>query len=422
MDLSVFPSDQDKHLCNIRQFPKHRTECFKKIPKKQQGFFFLTLSKNNQEHIVEELTNEDIADFLEFLDPDQATNILHLISSQKRKEKILNILTEELKEKVTFFLRFNPKTAASIMDINYIEVQKKDTFKKVAQMVELHEKRTGKIPAVLVVEKGLLIGEIPTSTLILQNSNTVVNNHIKPLPTIMYNQETEEVIRIFTKLPHSKIVVLDDNYSILGIIHSDDILPLIEKHHSAHLYTFAGVKQEENVFDPFYVKVKHRYKWLMINLGTAYLAAGVVTLFSDTISKFVLLASYMPIVAGMGGNAGTQTLAVMVRGIALGEIELKNCWKAIANEIGAGFTNGIINGILVAIIAILWNQSPLLGVVTGSAMIVSLCVAGLAGSTIPLIMKKLGKDPATSATIFITTVTDVCGFFTFLGLASILLK
>lgn len=422
MDLSVFPTDQDKYLCNIRHFPKHRTECFKKIPIKEQGFFFLTLSKNNQEHILSELTNEDIAEFLEFLDPDQATNVLHLISSQKRKNKILNILTEDLKEKVNFFLRFNPHTAASIMDINYIEVQKKDTFKKVAEMVDIHEKRTGKIPAVLVVESGVLVGEIPTSTLILQNGTAVVNNHIKPLPTVMYNQQTEEVIHLFTKLPHSKIVVLDDNYSILGIIYSDDVLPLIQKRHSAHLYTFAGVKQEENVFDPFYIKVKHRYKWLIINLGTAYLAAAVVTLFADTISKFVLLASYMPIVAGMGGNTGTQTLAVMVRGIALGEIELKNSWRAILNEMAAGCTNGVINGILVAIIAVLWNQSPLLGVVTGSAMVVSLGVAGLAGSTIPLIMKKLGKDPATSATIFITTVTDVFGFFTFLGLAKLLLK
>jgi magnesium transporter len=308
------------------------------------------------------------------------------------------------------------------MDINYVQVPKKQTFKEVARLVAIHEKRTGKIPAVLVVENGLLIGEVLTSTLILQNSTALVEKHIKPLPTVMYNQHTDEVIKLFHRLPHNKIVVLDDNYSILGIIYSDDVLPLMQKNSSANLYQFAGVRQDEDVFDPFYLKVKHRYTWLIINLGTAFLAAGVVGLFHETISKFVLLASYMPIVAGMGGNTGTQTLAVMVRGIALGEIELKNSWHAILNEMGSGFLNGIITGLIVAIIALLFSQTPLIGLITAAAMIINLTMAGLAGSTIPLIMKRLGKDPATSATNYITTATDVCGFFFFLGLASIILK
>ncbi len=412
----------ETHMRSIRLFSKNRTQHFQALPKNQKGFFFLTLSKNTQHHILTELSNREIIEFVEFLDPDQITNILHVLPSQKRREKILASLSQDLEKKVTFLLRFHPQTAASMMDLNYIEVQKKIRFKDVAEMVHIHEKRTGKIPAVLVVDDGMLLGEVPTSTLILQNSSAIVEKHIKPLPTAMYNQPTEAIIKLFTHFPHNKIVVLDDNYSILGIIYSDDILPLIQKNNAANLYHFAGVTQDEDVFDPFYVKVKHRYKWLIINLGTAYLAAGVVTLFADTISKFVLLASYMPIVAGMGGNTGTQTLAVTVRAIALGEIELKNSWRAVLNEMASGCVNGIINGLIVSVIAVLWNQSPLLGLITGIAMIANLSMAGLAGCLIPLIMKRLGKDPATSATIFITTVTDVCGFFTFLGLASILLK
>ncbi len=422
MDLSFFQTDHDKQLCSIREFPKKRIACFEKIPVKQQGFFFLTLSKNAKKHITDELSDTHIAAFLEFLDPDQITDILQSTVSEKRKHKILNIISEDLKNKVTFLLRFNPHTAASMMDLNYIEVQKTATFKDVASMVRTHEERTGKIPAVLVVDKGLLLGEVMTSTLILHDNRALVEKHTTPLPTVMYNQNTEDVIKLFNKLPHNKIVVLGDDYCILGIIYSDDMLSVIQKKNAANLYHFAGVTQDEDVFDPFYVKVKHRYKWLIVNLGTAYMAAGVVTLFEDTISKFVLLASYMPIVAGMGGNTGTQTLAVMVRGIALGEIELKNCWRAVLNEMGSGLTNGIINGAIVSVIAMFWNQSPLLGLITAAAMTVNLTMAGLAGSLIPLIMKKLGKDPATSATIFITTVTDVFGFFTFLGLASILLK
>jgi magnesium transporter len=148
----------------------------------------------------------------------------------------------------------------------------------------------------------------------------------------------------------------------------------------------------------------------------------VVGLFEDTISKFVLLAVYMPIVAGMGGNAGTQTLAIFIRGITLKEIELnKQSFKAIMNEVGAGAINGLITGFLAAAIALIWNKSPMLGLIIGLAMIINLMIAGLFGALIPLIMEKLGKDPATSATIFITTATDIFGFFAFLGLASILL-
>jgi magnesium transporter len=156
-------------------------------------------------------------------------------------------------------------------------------------------------------------------------------------------------------------------------------------------------------------------------LGTAFLAASVVGLFTDTISKFTLLAVYMPIVAGMGGNAGTQALAVAVRGLALKEVELKTSKKLIINEMISGGVNGVINGILVALVAIFINQSPALGLVIGIAMIVNLINAGLFGALVPMIMKSLGKDPASSATIFITTATDVIGFFVFLGLASIIL-
>ena len=143
-----------------------------------------------------------------------------------------------------------------------------------------------------------------------------------------------------------------------------------------------------------------------------------MVLFQETISAFVLLAVYMPVIAGMGGNTGTQTLAVMVRGIALKEIELKTGTKVILKEAGTGLVNGVINGIIVSIIAIIFNQNYLLGLVAGVAMIINMMIAGFFGSTIPLIMKRLGKDPATSAAIFITTATDLFGFFVFLGLAT----
>jgi magnesium transporter len=205
------------------------------------------------------------------------------------------------------------------------------------------------------------------------------------------------------------------------VIHSDEILKLIDKHAMDDLYGFAGVDTEESALDSAFTKVKYRYKWLIINLATAFMAASVVGVFSDTISRVTLLAVYMPIVAGMGGNAGTQALAVAVRGLVLKEVALKTSGKLIINEMIGGAINGLINGLIVAVIATVFNHSPLLGLVLGLAMIINLITAGFFGALVPMIMKSLGKDPASSATIFITTATDVIGFFVFLGLASLLL-
>lgn len=177
----------------------------------------------------------------------------------------------------------------------------------------------------------------------------------------------------------------------------------------------------ESVLDGPLSKVRHRYEWLIINLRAAFLAAGAVGFFEDTIAAFTLLAVYVPVVAGMGGNAGTQSMAVTERGIAFGQISLSTGGRAVFNEIVAGAANGLITGVLVAIIASVFNRSPLLGLVLGVSMVLNLVIAGFFGTAIPLVLDRVGKDPATSATIFITTATDVLGFFIFLGLAQAVL-
>jgi magnesium transporter len=217
------------------------------------------------------------------------------------------------------------------------------------------------------------------------------------------------------------MAVLDDDESILGVIDTEDLHRVIEEEAGETLYEFTGVQEEESVLDGPLSKVRHRYKWLISNLGTAFLAAGAVGFFEDTIAAFTLLAVYIPVVAGMGGNAGTQSMAVTVRGIAFGQISLATGNRAIINEVIAGGANGLITGVLVAAIATVFNQSPLLGLVLGVSMVLNLVIDGFFGTFIPLTLDRIGKDPATSATIFITTATDVLGFFIFLGLAQAVL-
>jgi magnesium transporter len=273
-----------------------------------------------------------------------------------------------------------------------------------------------------MIDNGKLLGELPGHVLALHKGKEKIDKYVKRVPHIRYDNDEKDVINSFLKHPHDKVVVLDENEDIIGVIHSDDLLALLDKRRSSDLYGLAGVNKEEDATDGLFTKVRFRWLWLIINLGTAFLAASVVGMFEDTISKFTLLAVYMPIVAGMGGNAATQTLAVTVRGIVMQEISLKNSVKYIAREIGAGVINGAINGILVAAVAVFINKNPMLGLVLAIAMVCNLFIAAFAGALIPLIMKKLGKDPATSATIFITTCTDVGGFFVFLSLAQALLK
>ncbi len=404
---------------NFLRKKRNKLSAFRKIPVNNQGFVLLSLSKYLQKKLLSKLKIKEILSFLEYLDPDETTDILQRMNKIKR-HLILKSLKNELRKKVTFLLKFNSKTAAGIMNLDYIEVDYKTKISEIYNLIKKHESRTGKFPTIIVVQNGFLKGEFLPQDLIIANKKQPVINYAKHVPSIKYDADSKKVIALFKHHPHNKIIVLDEDDSIMGVIYSDDILKLIQKHSSDSLSNFAGIT-EEDVFDSAFDKVKHRYKWLIINLATSFLAASVVSLFEKTISAFVLLAVYMPIVAGMGGNAGTQTLAVMIRGLTLGEISLKNYKRALFNEIIAGFINGLINGLLVAVVASIWNKNALFGLVVALAMVINLVIAGIFGVLIPLFMKLLNKDPATSATIFITTATDVFGFFCFLGLASIIL-
>ncbi len=411
---------QNHILREIISRRNRRMYLFRSIPQNEQGFALLELPGKVRKDILSKLGDNELLDILNYLDSDEASDILQK-TSEKRRERIVNRLSDGIKEKVEYLLRFDPKTAAGMMSLNYIEVKEDADMETVSEMIKRHEKVTGKVPTVLVVDGGYLVGELPIHFLVTAKKTDKVRKYVRRIPSIKYNSEKSDVINAFRRHPHSKIVVLDDNKSIMGIIYSDDIINLIQKESLDRLRNFAGVSREEDALDGVLTKVRYRYKWLIINLGTAFLAASIVGLFENTIAAFTLLAVYMPIVAGMGGNAGTQTLAVMVRGLALKEIDLKTAARPIANEIAAGAVNGVINGLIVAAVAIFWNKSPVLGLIIGLAMVINLVVAGFFGAVVPLLMKKLGKDPASSATIFITTATDVFGFLAFLGLASMLL-
>lgn len=404
----------------INHNPKKNLSFFLDQDLKKQPKLLLKLSPNAQRELLLNLDQSLVLNLLEKLQPDDTTDLLQTLPVRKQKE-LLHKLNQELQNKVSLLLRFDPHTAAGLISLNYLQLDHNLTLSQAALKIRTHEKRTGKTPVPLVLKDHQLIGYLPIEKLLFTKPSDPIGQYTKKITTLKPNESRKKVINLFLSNPHKKITVLNEDGSILGIIYSDDVIKTLKNSSTNSLYDFAGVHDEETVFDTATRKVGFRYKWLIINLLTSFLAASTVSLFDNTISKYVLLAVYMPIIAGMGGNAATQTLAVIVRGITLKQINLKTCLPTLRREIVAAFVNGLINAILIALVVIAINRDFKIAFILSLAMVANLLVAAVFGTLIPLIMKKLGKDPATSATIFITTATDVLGFLIFLGLATLIL-
>jgi len=397
---------------------------FEELSREQRREVFFSLPETVRGTLVADLSRERLRTFVSRLDPDEATDVLGY-ADEGTREEVLATLDSERREKIDFLLSFNPESAAGLMDLDFVTVDVSRSFAEVAQRVRRFEDRTGRLPTIFVTDEEGLVGELPGATLSLADrEGEEVAAYVEAVPQVRYDREDEEVLKVFRTNRERTVAVLDDDGDVLGVLHADDLLSLVEEVAGETLYEFTGVAEEESVLDGPGVKVRSRYKWLIINLGTAFLAAAVVGLFESTISQIAVLAAYMPVVAGMGGNAGTQAMAVTVRGISLGQVSLSTGKRAVVNEAIAGAVNGFITGAMVAVIAVAFSLAEfgvLLGVVIGVSMVANLIIAGFFGALIPLVLDRMGYDPATSATIFITTATDVLGFFVFLGLAQIVL-
>lgn len=400
--------------------PNERIDVLCQLERPRAAAVLLHLSKYVLRDVVPHLPKKELIAILEHLDPDEVTDLIQLLP-RKQQTYVIEKLKVDLREQVSLLAQFDPKTAAGLMNMDYIQVEIHETAEDIAKQFRAHEKRTSRLPDIVVMDNGKPVGFLPVHELGLLSPTHKIREKVRPLESIKHDADIKTIVERFKTKPHHKMAVIGPHGNVIGIIYSDDLLRLLSEESSASLYDFAGVVDEETVTDDVSHKVHHRYKWLVINLGTAFLASSTVSLFQGTISQFVLLAAYMPIVAGMGGNAATQTLAVMVRGISNSHVTLKDAWPIVRREWAAGFLNGSLIGILVAGIVIVVNRNWQIAVILAAAMIINLMVAGIFGTLVPLIMQRLGKDPATSASIFITTATDVLGFFAFLGLATVLL-
>ncbi|ELY65639.1 magnesium transporter [Natronococcus jeotgali] len=397
---------------------------FTDLPRREWRDAFFALPEAVRETLVADMDRTQLERFIDRLDPDEVTDVLGYADGETR-EALLATLNARRREKIDFLLSFDPESAAGLMSLDYVTVDRDRDFSAVTERVRRFEERTGRVPTIFVTDEDRLLGELPGVALSVADPRAEsIDDYVRETPHVRYDRDDEEVLDVFRRNRERTVAVLDEDGDVLGVIHADDLLTLLEEARGETLYEFTGVDEEESVLDGPGEKVRRRYKWLILNLGTAFMAAAVVGLFESTIAAVAILAAYMPVVAGMGGNAGTQAMAVTVRGISLNEVSLDTGKRVVVNEAIAGAVNGLITGALVAVVAIAFSFAEfglLLGAVIGISMVANLVIAGFFGALTPLLLDRLGIDPATSATIFITTATDVLGFFVFLGLARAIL-
>lgn len=399
----------------------NRIALLRELTLAEQSVVLLGLSPHVQQSLLTQLKNHELVDILDHMDVRSAESLLSRISSVKRRDRIVAALKGAVKDKIEYFLRFHPKATVALINFNYLLLPASLTIGATADAIDEHYQDTGKFPEVLVHEAGVLVGEVPMSNLVRERNTVLLRKQVIPVTTVPYQAEVADIMNALAGSKKRKVVVLDVDDSVLGIIYADEALSLFGDRLDESLYDVAGVADSERPFDGALTKFHNRYRWLILNLGTCFLAGGVIYSFADTIDSLVVLAMYIPIVAGMGGNAAAQTFAVTLRGITLGSISLKNCWPAIWREVGAGTLSGMVIGFLVAVISVLWNESWLLGVTVGLTMVGVHVIAGFFGGIVPLFMKRIGYDPAATSSIFITTATDVGGLLLLLGLGTLFL-
>lgn len=399
----------------------NRMEMLRGMPLTERSAVFEELSPYVQQSILKELKEHEIVDMLDNMDMAHAERILARIHDVKKRKSIVHRLKGDIREKTEYFLRFHPQASLSLINFNYLFLSDTLTIGETADIIDEHFDETGRYPELLVHENGELVGEVSFSALVRERNNTILKKFVRPVTTIPYHSEVNKVIETIMGTNSKKVVVVDRDKSVLGIIYAESVRPLFGSLPAESLYDFAGVDDSERPFDPISKKVRNRYRWLILNLVTCFMAGSVVLLFQDTLDAITILSVYIPIVAGMGGNAATQSFAIMVRGLTLGTVSLQNSTPVLYRELVAGAVNGVIIGSIVAVISTIWNGSFLLGLVVGTALICAHTIAAIAGSFIPLIMKNLGKDPAATSTIFITTITDVLGLLFLFGFATLIL-
>lgn len=399
--------------------PNRRILLWELVDKELEGEVIQELPDNLQAQLLSEMDSADLAAMTEELEADNVADILQQLPDQVIQE-VLAAMSSQNRERVESVLSYDEDTAGGLMDPDVITVRPDLTLDVVLRYLRRHDELPHSTYSLVVVNRSdIFLGILSIPTLLTSDPNMTVRELMETdVTALIYDMPESDVANLFERNDWVMAPVIDEHKKVLGRITIDDVVDVIRENADHSLMSMAGLDEDADTFASVRKTSPRRAIWLGVNLLTAIIASSVINLFQGTIDKVVALAVLMPIVASMGGVAGSQTLTVVIRGMALGHIGRANVSWLLSRELQVGFLNGMLWAALMAAIAGWWFNDATIAGIIAAAMLINLIFAALAGALLPLILKAIRIDPALAGGVALTTVTDVVGFFAFLGLAT----
>jgi magnesium transporter len=400
--------------------PRERALIWRLLSDDLKGEVLQDLSEDIQSHFLSKLNAQELINVTEDLDTDDLADILQQLPEHVIAE-VLDSMDTQDRDRVEKVLSYDEDTAGGLMNTDTITIRADITIDVVLRYLRRHKSLPEMTDKLLVVSrKDELVGTLPINTLLVSNHNATVREVMETdTITIDVNLKDNEVANLFERRDLVSAPVISEDGILLGRITIDDVVDVIREDADHSLMSMAGLDEEEDTFAPVKQTSKRRAVWLGINLITAFIASTVIGMFKDTIEQVVALAVLMPIVASMGGVAGSQTLTLVIRAIAVGQISRSNLSWLLNREFLVSVINGTLWAFVVAIAAVFWFNDITIGIVIAAAMLINLVVAAIAGTALPIYLNYKNIDPALAGSVILTTITDVVGFLSFLGLATL---
>lgn len=423
--INQFLAQQSEYeIANLLEsFPlEDRLAIWSHVPTELKGEVLAEVDDDIRTPLIADISANEIETLTDELDAQDIAEILDNVEDDVRDVVIAN-LDDETRHQIEALAIYDEDCVGGYMDPDTITVSQNMTLQAVQQLLRNQEDLLDDQSQELLVtdESGQLVGLLSLVDLIKHEQTELVKQHTDAAITVLDNMTINDAAVIFRSEDLSYAPVVDSTGKLVGQLNAEDILSIIRDDADSMMKHLSGVSDEEELFAPILRSAKSRSIWLGINLATAFLAAAVIGQFEAVLSEVVALAVLMPVVASMGGIAGSQTLTVVIRGLAMGQIAGSNRLWLFNKELWVGGINGVIWAIVVGLIAQLWFQNTLITLVIAFAIAINMTIANVAGIAVPLILKQMKIDPALSASVILTTVTDVVGFLSFLGLASVLI-
>jgi len=407
----------------LRELPlPDQVRLFRLLSSQHAGEVLSELDDPTQRELLRALDEQEVSRVLDQMPADDVVEVVEELPKEEA-EKILDLMAEEKSEEVQELLEYREGTAGRLMSPNVVAVHEAATVAQAIEHIRKSKSGDDAFYVYVVDDHDHLVGFVPLHRLLTADPRTPIHAiRNADVESVAVDTDQEEVARLVERYDLVQVPVVDASRRLLGAIGVDDVIDIIHEEATEDIQRLGGVAGDETVLDPPEAVFTKRLVWRLINLGTAVLAASVIGLFESSIRSLALLAVFMPIVASMGGIGTTQTATVVVRGIALGEVSRAVLGRVLWKELWLGLTTGAANGLVIAAIAYLWKGQVLLSLILGVALLFNMLVAAVVGTLVPIALKAFRIDPAIASSVIITTFTDVFGFFSFLGLATVLIR